>query len=163
MENICCFTGHRPQSLPWGFHEEDPRCLHLKHQLQKEILRAIQEEEIRHFLSGMALGFDIWAAEAVLQLQSAYPVTLECVLPCREQSAKWNRAARQRYQNILCRCNAVTLLQEAYTPDCFQRRNQYMVDHSHLVIALWNGRPSGTGNTVSYASAQGKPVWILRP
>ena len=23
----CCFTGHRPQSLPWGFNEQDERTI----------------------------------------------------------------------------------------------------------------------------------------
>lgn len=26
----CCFTGHRSQNLPWGFNEQDQRCLQMK-------------------------------------------------------------------------------------------------------------------------------------
>ncbi len=26
----CCFTGHRPDKLPWGIRENDPRCADLK-------------------------------------------------------------------------------------------------------------------------------------
>ena len=26
-KSTCCFTGHRPQSLPWKFNEQDERCL----------------------------------------------------------------------------------------------------------------------------------------
>ena len=161
MEKTCCFTGHRPQSLPWKFHESDPRCQALKERLRAELIRAIQQHGMRRFLSGMALGWDTWAAEAVLQLRRQYPVTLECVLPC--QAARWKEADRRRYQKILERCDSVTLLQEAYTPDCFDRRNRYLVDRSDLVIALWTGAPSGTGATIAYAEKCGKPVWILRP
>ena len=25
----CCFTGHRPDKLPWGVREDDPRCTRL--------------------------------------------------------------------------------------------------------------------------------------
>ena len=28
--STCCFTGHRPDKLPWGSRESDPRCLTLK-------------------------------------------------------------------------------------------------------------------------------------
>ncbi len=53
--NICCFTGHRPQSLPWGFDEKDERCLKMKTQLRSEIIKAI-ENDYTTFISGMALG-----------------------------------------------------------------------------------------------------------
>ena len=36
-----------------------------------------------------------------------------------------------------------------------------MVDHSDLVIAVWNGSPSGTGNTIFYARMQGGSAWFL--
>lgn len=38
----CCFTGHRPQSLPWKFNEKDERCLKMKEQLRNEIIKAIK-------------------------------------------------------------------------------------------------------------------------
>lgn len=163
MEKICCFTGHRPQSLPWKFCEKDPRCQDLKKRLRREIIHAIQEENIHRFLTGMALGWDTWAAEAVLQLQKQYMVTLEGILPCRGQDAFWCEKDRQRYRAILERCNKVTLLQESYTKNCFDPRNHYMVRKSDLVIALWNGSPSGTGSTLSYARKYGKTIWILSP
>ena len=28
-EKTCCFTGHRPDKLPWGEKESDPRCRRL--------------------------------------------------------------------------------------------------------------------------------------
>lgn len=37
MDITCYFTGHRPQKLPWGFHESDPRCIALKNNLKKAI------------------------------------------------------------------------------------------------------------------------------
>ena len=33
----CCFTGHRPNRLPWGEREDDPRCLALKEQLRQAV------------------------------------------------------------------------------------------------------------------------------
>ena len=35
-EKTCCFTGHRPDKLPWGTDESDPRCLALKARLEAE-------------------------------------------------------------------------------------------------------------------------------
>ena len=38
-----------------------------------------------------------------------------------------------------------------------------MVDKADMVIAVWNGSPSGTGKTVAYAKEQGKPVLMIDP
>ena len=36
----CCFTGHRPDKLPWGSRESDPRCLTLKRRLTQRLCRS---------------------------------------------------------------------------------------------------------------------------
>ena len=43
------------------------------------------------------------------------------------------------------------------------KRNRYMVDHADVLIAVWDGSPSGTGKTVRYAHQQGKSVTIIDP
>ena len=55
------------------------------------------------------------------------------------------------------------MLQRQYTPDCLRKWNRYMVDHAEIVLAVWNGSPSGTSQTVWYARETGKPVWIIWP
>ena len=88
----CCFTGHRPQSLPWGTREDDPRCAELKTELAAR-LEAVYEMGWRHFLCGMALGCDTYFAEAVLALREKHPdVTLEAVIPCGSQPERWQSA-----------------------------------------------------------------------
>lgn len=49
IEFTCCFSGHRPQAFPWGYNEEDPRCVNLKHRLKGEILCAIHDHDIHYF------------------------------------------------------------------------------------------------------------------
>jgi uncharacterized phage-like protein YoqJ len=96
----------------------------------------------------MALGVDQWAAETVLSLQERFPqITLESALPCETQEA-WTVEQRERYFSILERCSKETLLQKHYTSDCMQKRNDYMVNKSSYVIAVWDGSQGGTSNTV---------------
>ena len=42
-------------------------------------------------------------------------------------------------------------------------QNNYMVEQSDVVIAVWNGKPSGTGNTVKMAKLLGKKISIKKP
>lgn len=109
----CAFTGHRPQSLPFGFNEADERCIALKQKLRDEIIRQIEENGVTHFITGMAIGVDMFAAEIVLGLKSAYNgITLECAFPCETQAEKWSEALRDRYFDIASKCDKETLLQQ---------------------------------------------------
>ena len=153
-ETSCCFTGPRPQHLPWGNNEADPRCEALKTELALS-LRGIYEAGFRHFICGMAIGCDMYFGEAVLDMQEEHPdLTLEAAIPCGEQPDRWPLALRQRYNRLLDRCDKVTVLQIRYTPNCMMRRNRYMVDRSALLLACSNGRPGGTMNTLLYAMQQ---------
>ena len=76
----CAFTGHRPKGL--GYPESDGRCTALKEKLRSLIIRMIEEEGVTHFISGMAQGVDMYAAEIVLELKKQHPqITLECAIP----------------------------------------------------------------------------------
>ena len=160
----CAFTGHRPQNLPFRFNESDKRCIALKKQLRKLIVQLIEQHNVTYFISGMAIGVDMYAAEIVLDLKAKYPhITLESAIPCETQAAKWSESLRDRYFKIAEQCDTETMLQTQYTPDCMQKRNRYMVDQSDVLLAVWDGTPSGTGSTVQYARSQGRTIWIIDP
>lgn len=154
---ICAFTGHRPQRLPWGGREEDPRCAALKQQLEETVARAV-ERGCGTFLCGMARGCDTFFAEAVL----AKGLRLEAVIPCPEQADCWPEPDRLRYQGLLLRCSAIHVLEDAYSEGCMLRRNKAMVDRADVLITVYDGCGGGTASTVSYARKQGVeiiPLW----
>lgn len=158
----CCFTGHRPQKL--GYGENSIQCDELKGRLEELIKSLIEKEGVMHFISGVALGVDTYAANIVLNLKAQYPgITLECAIPCETQAVKWNERDRDIYYDLIAKCDKETLLQQNYTSDCMQKRNEYMVDNSDYVIAIWNGKPGGTGNTVKYAKKKNKVVLLVNP
>lgn len=160
----CCFTGHRPQKLPFRFNEDDERCKKLKKALFSEIEMMITKYNVTLFISGMAIGVDMYAAEAVLQMKKHYPnILLEAAVPCENQAVKWNTQLRNRYDDIINRCDIKTILQTDYSNDCMQKRNRYMVDKSEWVIAVWDGTPSGTGKTVKYAEGRGVNIVRINP
>ena len=86
----CAFTGHRPKGL--GYPESDERCAALKEKLRSLIIRMIEEKGVTHFISGMAQGVDMYAAEIVLELKKHYPqITLECAIPYERQAVRWRK------------------------------------------------------------------------
>ncbi|MGE4276833.1 MAG: SLOG family protein [Lawsonibacter sp.] len=162
QERTCCFTGHRPDKLPWGSQEEDSRCCLLKERLNAALERAYGSGYI-HFISGMARGADFYFSEAVLVLRENHPeVSLECARPCESQANAWPQQEKRRYQEILDRCDYETLVQHHYDRGCMMRRNRYMVDRSSRIIAVYDGVPKGgTAQTLAYAMRQGLETDIL--
>lgn len=162
-EETCCFTGHRPEKLPWGDRESDPRCAQLKRWLDRAVLECYQKGS-RHFLCGMAQGADLYFCESALRLRQLYSdLRVEAAVPCRSQADRWPEADRSRYLRLLERCDLVTLVQEVYTPGCMMRRNRYMVERSSRIIAVYDGYPGGTRNTLLYALRRGLDVVQIDP
>ncbi len=159
-----CFTGHRPQSIPYLWNEISVQSIKLKNEIKSASIDLIENHNVAHFISGMALGVDMIAAEIVLDLKKKYPnITLECAIPCETQATKWTEKYRERYFSIIEKSDKETLLQTHYTADCMHKRNRYMVDESDYVIAVWNGSPSGTGKTVLYAKENNKQIIQIEP
>lgn len=160
-EHTCCFTGHRPEKLPWGCDEDDPRCLSLKERIAAALEEAYAAG-MRHFICGMALGADFYFCEAVLALRERHgDLTVEAAIPCEEQAAHWREADRQRYFSLVERCDFETMVQHHYDRGCMLRRNRYMVDRSAMLIAAYDGLMGGTMYTIQYAMKKGLEVSII--
>ena len=161
--STCCFSGYRPEKLPWGTNERDDRCIAVKEKLYAAVVRAY-ESGMRHFLCGMARGSDLYFCEAVLRLRDTYDdVTLEAAIPCEEQAAKWHEDERARYFYLVSQCDYETLVSRRYTSDCMMRRNRYMVDNSSLLISVYDGKFGGTMHTLGYAAKCGLEIVEIAP
>ena len=83
------FTGYRPEKMPFEEDKKDEKYLRFREQEFKVINRLI-ERGYTHFISGVAMGFDTWVAEDVLELQKKNKeLHLECAIPCPDQDKKW--------------------------------------------------------------------------
>lgn len=161
----CCFTGHRPAKLPWGYDEENTACAKLKDELSLWITKLI-EFGVNKFYTRMAMGTDIWAAEIVLAMKKKYPnknINLIAAIPYEGQTNNWSEDWKKRYADILNLADEKVLLQKQYTRGCLHARNRYMVDNSSFIIAVFNGEEGGTKYTIDYAKKQGLRIKILDP
>ena len=160
----CAFTGHRPKSFPWRYDETAPDCLLLKEVLAAQI-KMLADRGVTDFLSGMAQGVDLWCAQIVLDLRMKNPaLKLHAILPCEGQECKWTASAQEHYRSILAQANEVICVGREYSRDCMLERNRYLVDHSSILLAVYNGAyRSGTGMTVRHAMRLKREIIIIDP
>ena len=160
--STACFTGHRPKSLPWIESTNDAQYLLLKNKLKEKIIDAI-DTGVTHFISGMAEGVDLLAAELVLDLKWDYPfISLECAIPFIGQQQRYYQNNYERYQRIIERADKVTILSNQYFKGCLFERNKYMIDNSSILIAVFNGvKTGGTFQTIALAKKKNLEIWLV--
>ncbi len=129
------FTGHR--NIPVSQMDR------VREWLRTAISHAYKHGK-RHFYCGMALGFDMLAAEAILSLKVELPnIRLIATVPFRGQSSRWSAIEQRRYKQLIAQADKVIVLSERYYQGCLLRRNDYMLARTSGVIAYFNGNPKG--------------------
>lgn len=131
--------------------------------MEREISKAI-DDGLHTFISGVAWGVDIVAAEIVLQHRPSDPtIHLICAVPHpgfeKRMSDEWQR----RYKAVLESADSVRNISQTQSRGCYQTRNIWMVDRSARVIAVFNGEAGGTKNTIDYAKRAGVATVIIDP
>jgi uncharacterized phage-like protein YoqJ len=143
---IACFTGHR--NIP-----------NLTEQINNAIDKAV-EMGINHFFVGMALGSDQLAAKVLVDRKLSW----SAIIPCANQSALWSQRQKKYYDRLLRYAENQVILSPNYTADCMHVRNRYMIDHSDVCIAVYDGRlTGGTANTYRMAISQRSTIIKINP
>lgn len=151
----CCFTGHRPEKLKLSE-------LELAARLEAEIGQAIGGGYTT-FITGMAKGTDLVAAEIVLRLRERDDrLKLICALPHPNFGLHWGGGWSERFRQVLNQADLVRTICPSFSYASYQTRNEWMVRHSALVIAVFNGEPGGTKNTLDFAQKSDVPCVIIR-
>ena len=127
----------------------------------------LAREGCTDFLCGMAVGFDMAAAESVMRMRTLLTdcrIRLTAVVPFAGQAAKFTASQRERYGRILAAADGVVCLSERYTAECYRVRNDFLVDNASSVVAWYDGSPEGgTHYTVMRARRAGRRIINLRP
>jgi uncharacterized phage-like protein YoqJ len=150
---IVVATGHRPKKLEDGYSN-----------LTRALITRVATEWLRQLaprgvISGMALGWDSAVIEGCLALNIPY---VGCI-PFEGQEKQWPGPEQFRY-NLYRRkaARVVVCATGGYERAKMMQRNERMITLSlkdgpenALVLALWNGEPSGTKNAIHYAQTKG--------
>ena len=167
----CCFSGHRNMK----FDKDNSFMAALLHEALRASIKMTIREGITTFYTGMARGFDIVAAEALINIRAelaakakldvnAKPkssILLKALIPYKGQEDNWPDEWRERYRRVLSRCDDIIVLNRRFTRSSYHERNRLMVDYCRRVIVAYQGRPGGTRYTYEYAQLRSKEIMNL--
>ena len=149
-----CFTGHRPNKLG-GYKTPNKIYNVIKNILDLSVDRAISLG-YDTFISGGALGVDQWALDVLFGKRCRVIIAR----PFPSQDCRWPLESQKIYREMILKADEVVdVCEDPYESWKMQKRNEWMVDKSNLVIAVWDGSNGGTGNCVKYAKALNKEIW----
>ncbi|MDL2248743.1 DUF1273 domain-containing protein [Tyzzerella sp. OttesenSCG-928-J15] len=147
----CCITGHR------DFPVE--KRLHIQDELEKALRLAIADG-YTHFISGFARGIDLTFARLVAEYkQDIGGITLEAAIPYRNRL----NSRDGYFEKYIKHCDKIHICTEAYHPSCFHKRNDYMLEKSSRLIAVYDGRQGGgTFSMIKKAEKLKRDVFLIQ-
>ena len=155
QQQTCCLTGHR--IIPPG--EEKKIITRMRYIL----LKLIREKNVRYFGVGGAVGFDMLAAEYLLNLKAHKEQQLRIISvlpwPGWRETADWTDELRRREDWILRGCDKVIYVRQEYEKNVFLLRDRKLVDGSAYCVSYCNRPRTGTAYTVRYAMDHGVKVF----
>lgn len=110
----------------------------------QDLLETLYQRGYRRFLSGMAWGFDLAAAEAVIALRQRYSdVELVAVEPYAWFGRLFKGDDLVLYERVKAAADEVVVVGCSGEPTDYIARNDYLVDNASVVVAWWNGALRG--------------------
>ena len=151
MKDTCCFTGHR------NIRKADEESV--KEKIREQVLIQL-ENGVSTFMVGGAMGFDMLAAEVLLDLREKEGKELRIIsaLPFLQWRERWPEEETEREDRILEKSDEILISSDAYNRKSYLDRDRMMVDRSAVCIAYCSRKTGGTAYTVRYALRQGVKV-----
>lgn len=149
---IISATGHRPDKLGGYGNLISARLENLAGSWLHTNKLALNITDV---IVGMAQGWDMAVARACI----AQKIPFIAAIPFPGQEKMWPIAKQIHYKWILSLADEIVIVSKGkYTSKKMQKRNEYMVDHSNLILAMWDGSAGGTANCLNYAVSRSKTI-----
>lgn len=148
--SVCSFSGHRQI---YTMHAKSlPNIL-------SETVDTLITSGVSRFCSGGAMGFDLLAAELVLdKKKNGADISLSMILPCHNQADRWPVAIQRRYNEVIQKADEVVYIADKYNQFCMHLRNRRLVDEADILLCYLVREASGTAFTRNYAIDRDKKI-----
>lgn len=150
IKETCSFTGPRPEKITENIDD-------IRENLRYSIKQAV-DIGYKNFITGMSRGFDLIAAEVILELKNELDINLICAIPYLDQDSLWSTHDKEIYNDIVSKSTYSIVLSQKFIRGIYHTRNRFMIDHSNLIISYYNNTQGGTKYTIDYAKSQKKQV-----
>lgn len=118
------------------------------------------ESGIDKFLVGMSRGADFLFAEVLSERKLSWIA----VIPCTDQTLFWNEYDRVHHKSLIDKADNMIVLNNEYKHGVMHYRNEYMVDKSEILLAIYDDMgKGGTAHTVNLALKKHKRVVQFNP
>ncbi|MBR6719619.1 MAG: DUF1273 family protein [Clostridia bacterium] len=146
---VCAFTGHR--DIP-------AKDFAAVRDFTKKTVDLLIARGVTEFITGGAAGYDMLAAEIVIEAKKYASVKLVVAVPCKGQERYYSRCDKERYRCIIEMADDIETLAEHYYDGCMHVRNRYMVDNSDFLISYCTKTEGGSYYTRCYAKENKKHI-----
>jgi len=128
------------------FSMKHPGIEMIKKAVKKRLI-ALLDEGLEWVIVSGQWGVELWAAEAVLELQKDYPeLQLAVITPFLEQDEKWNEPKQEYYRGIVSRANYMnSVTKSKYDgPWQFKEKNKFLLRNSDGLILVYDEDMEGS-------------------
>lgn len=137
-------TGHRPERLGLSKDEMDDTWKKIRDWIINQLFKAYEasylSDEKLDIYCGMASGSDFvfGTVSMLMKVNEVIPLRLHCILPCKAYNS-----SHALYDDMKKYADEWIELADEFYKGCDNVRDQYMVDHCDVLIAIWDGNKSG--------------------
>ena len=166
----CAITGHRPTRFKWKYMEQNNGCRRLKRRIKEQLVQ-LCEKDVHRFYIGGDLGVDLWAGELLLELkeQPEYSeIEVILVLPSPDHGASWDPKSQHRLSKLRQNGAEVIVAGTSENPPAvnYKLRDQYMVEHSDCLLAVYDNAPDNhysVDKVVNYSRKKKLGITLIHP
>ena len=123
-----------------------------------DMIRQAVNDGFTTFIVGMSCGLEMWAGEEVVRLRKSNPnLHLIAAVPFHGYEGRWSANMQMEFNELLRQADVVRYISPAYGSDTYQRRDEWMIDHSARIITS-----SDLGRSIDYARMLEVPVVTMK-
>lgn len=151
------FSGYRPEKFDFSLEKSCEEFIQLMDILEEKIEELIKSD-YKIFYIGGCDGFDLLVGQVLLKLKKDYDIKIILAMPYESFGKKFKSEWKEILYILLKEADDTVYVSHKYSFGCYQKRNEFMINNSEILITYFNGKKGGTLNTIKYANKLNREI-----